>query len=67
MRKKYGKFYADWHDEHGQRKMKAFPTRKQALHHSAKMHRLATTKKPAPRQRRIASVYTLRAGKKLEL
>jgi len=27
MRKKAGKFYADWRDEHAKRKMKAFPTK----------------------------------------
>jgi hypothetical protein len=52
MRKKYGKFYADWRDEHGRRRMKAFPTKKQALTHTHKMQRSVAAKMPAPRQGR---------------
>jgi hypothetical protein len=45
MRKKYGKFYADWTDETGHRKMKAFPTKKAALRFTAKMRGQVTAKK----------------------
>jgi hypothetical protein len=45
MRRKAGKWYADWRDEHGRRHMKAFPTKKQALAHANKQRRIAATKK----------------------
>ncbi len=45
MQKKYGKFYADWRDEHGRRQRKSFPTKKRALQHQNKMQRQASAKK----------------------
>ena len=48
MLKKYGKFYADWHDEHGKRHRKAFPTRKAALHFQTKQRNLVAAKKARP-------------------
>jgi hypothetical protein len=51
MRKKYGKFYADWRDEHGTRKMKAFPTAPLANKHTRKMKRAAAAKKVQPSER----------------
>jgi len=45
MRKKYGKWYADWRDEHGQRKMKSFPSKSAALRHQSKMRREVAAKK----------------------
>ncbi|MBZ5540940.1 MAG: hypothetical protein LAN61_10530 [Acidobacteriia bacterium] len=48
MRKKYGKFYADWRDEHGQRHMKACPSKKAAAQLSTKMRREAAAKKDQP-------------------
>ena len=48
MQRKYGKFYADWQDERGTRKRKAFPTKKGALRFQQKQ-RLAVAAKKAPR------------------
>ncbi len=45
MRKKYGKFYADWRDQHGHRRMKAFPTKPAALKHQDKQRRAIARKK----------------------
>ncbi len=45
MRKKYGRFYADWRDQHGKRKMKSFPTKNGALRHQNKMRAAAAAKK----------------------
>jgi len=45
MLKKYGRFFADWFDEHGARKRKSFPTRKHALTFQEKQRQLVTTKK----------------------
>jgi hypothetical protein len=45
MRNKYGSFYADWRDQHGQRHMKAFPTKKAALRYQAQQRALAQAKK----------------------
>lgn len=41
MKKKYGKFYADWRDEHGIRHAKAFHRKKTALAYQRKMQRRA--------------------------
>jgi len=49
MQKKYGKFYADWDDEHGKRHRKALPTKKRALKFQrAQRNRVAQLKAPAP-------------------
>jgi len=45
MRKKYGKLYADWRDEHGKLKMKAFPTKTGALRYQNKMRTQVAGKK----------------------
>jgi hypothetical protein len=45
MRVKYGKWYADWNDEQGRRRMKAFPTKKAAERHQMKMRREVARKK----------------------
>ncbi len=45
MMKKYGKYYADWTDEHGKRRRKAFPTAKGAQQHQTKEARRAALKK----------------------
>jgi hypothetical protein len=45
MRKKYSSWYADWRDEHGQRKRKAFPTKNQAQAFQEKMQAQAARKK----------------------
>jgi hypothetical protein len=56
MKKKYGKFYADWRDERGVRRAKAFPTKKAALAFTARKHReVARKKAAAQRQPRRAS------------
>ena len=48
MRKKYGKFYADWRDEHGVRHMKAFARKDHAERYTRKMRRAITAKKAQP-------------------
>ena len=45
MRKRYGKFYADWIDETGHRRMKALDTKKGAQAYTRKMRLLAAAKK----------------------
>ncbi len=45
MRKKYRKFYADWRDEKGRRRMKAFPTKGGALRHQNAMRAQVAGKK----------------------
>lgn len=45
MRKRYGKFYADWRDEKGIRHMKACPSRKAAIRLTAKMRAQTAAKK----------------------
>jgi hypothetical protein len=45
MRKRYGKFYADWIDETGHRRMKACPTKKAALRLTARMRKQVAAKK----------------------
>ena len=45
MLKKYGKFYADWRDHRGHRRMKAFPTKVGALRYQTKMRDLTERKK----------------------
>src|SRR4029077_1510736 len=45
MRKRYGKFYADWIDEAGHRRMKACATKKAALRLTEKMRREVASKK----------------------
>jgi hypothetical protein len=56
MKHKYGKWYADWRDEHGQRKAKAFRTKKAALKFSRKMQADAAAKKaPASARSRRSS------------
>jgi hypothetical protein len=45
MRSKYGKFYADWRDNHGARRMKAFTTKKAALKYQAARRNEVQTKK----------------------
>jgi len=45
MRKKYGKFYADWRDEHGHRRMKALSSKKAAISYQTKMRRAVRAKK----------------------
>jgi len=45
MRRKYGSYYADWRDEHGNRRMKAFPTKKQATRYQNRMRSIAAAKK----------------------
>jgi hypothetical protein len=39
MRKVAGSFYADWRDEHGKRKMKAFGSAKAARQYTQRMRR----------------------------
>ena len=39
MRKRYGKYFADWRDERGKRHMKAFPTAKAARAYTQRMRR----------------------------
>jgi hypothetical protein len=45
MRNKYGKFYADWRDEHGRRHMKACKTKRAALRLQQKQKNAAHAKK----------------------
>jgi hypothetical protein len=45
VRIKSGKFYADWRDEKGRRRMKAFPTKRAASRHTAKMRAQTAGKK----------------------
>lgn len=45
MQKKYGKFYADWTDEKGHRRRKAFKTKKAATAFTAKQRAVAAEKK----------------------
>lgn len=62
MRKKYGKFYADWKDEHGHRRMKACATKGAAEKFTRKMRReVASKKAQAPRRSRKSSAPTRRA------
>ncbi len=61
MRKKYGKWYADWRDETGVRHAKAFPTKKAAQRHTDKMRaQVAAKKSPRP----AASQKPSTAGRK---
>lgn len=67
MRHKHGKWYADWRDEHGRRRMKAFPTKKQAQQYTAKMRRLVAEKKarasaPSPTGARLGPRHTRTKG-----
>ena len=49
MLHKYGKWYADWRDESGKRKRKAFRTKNAAKRHEERMRAQAITKKePRP-------------------
>jgi hypothetical protein len=48
MLKKYGKFYADWDDEHGKRHRKAFRAKKAALQFQAKRRNEVAAKKARP-------------------
>jgi hypothetical protein len=48
MRKRYGKFYADWRDEHGKRHMKACKSKTAAVHLSTKMQNQTAAKKDQP-------------------
>lgn len=48
MRKKYGKHYADWRDEHGVRHMKAFDTKRAAVQFQTKQRNLTQAKKVQP-------------------
>ncbi len=57
MKHKYGKWYADWRDEHGKRKAKAFKSKKAAQKFSHRMQLLAQAKK-AP-----ASAASLKSAK----
>lgn len=45
MRKRYGKFLADWRDENGRRKRKALATKKAALRFQNKMQHQVAAKK----------------------
>ncbi len=45
MRKKAGKYYADWRDEHGRRHMKACASKEAAIRLSRKMRREVAAKK----------------------
>lgn len=45
MLHKYGKFYADWKDHHGQRRRKAFATKRQATTHQNAMRQQTARKK----------------------
>lgn len=45
MLKRWGKFLADWRDEHGTRKRKAFTTKKGATKWQQRMQHEATLKK----------------------
>lgn len=56
MREKYGKFYADWKDKQGHRRMKAFPTKTGALRHQAKMREESNPKKHAASARSVRSL-----------
>ena len=51
MKKKYGKFYADWRDEKGVRHAKACNSRKAALRLTARMQRQARAKKAQASER----------------
>lgn len=56
MLKKYGKFYADWDDEHGKRHRKALPSRRAALKFQTKMRNAVAAKKaPLTRSSRPSS------------
>lgn len=52
MKHKYGKFYADWRDEHGVRHAKAFKLKKHAERFAKKMQAAAAEKKPEARPHR---------------
>jgi hypothetical protein len=58
MKHKYGKWYADWRDQHGVRKAKAFRTKAAATKYARKMAADAAAKK-AP-----ASVRSKRSSKR---
>lgn len=45
MLKKHGKFYADWNDEHGNRRRKAFKSPKAARRHQQLMRNQSALKK----------------------
>jgi hypothetical protein len=45
MLKKYGRWYADWIDEHGNRKRKSFATRKAALKYQTSQRNAVAAKK----------------------
>ncbi len=48
MKHKYGKWFADWRDEHGKRHAKAFRTKSKARAYSKRMQREAQAKKARP-------------------
>ncbi len=50
---KYGKFYADWEDQFGKRKRKAFDSKSQALSFQTRQRKQAAAKKAqaSPRSR----------------
>ena len=51
MEKKYGKFYADWRDEHGKRHRRAFKTAAEArAYQTAQLKRRDRKKAPASAQ-----------------
>jgi hypothetical protein len=60
MQKKYGKFYADWRDEKGNRKRKAFRTKTAAERFQTRMRRLSTAKKDQAGKRSARSARSSR-------
>jgi hypothetical protein len=65
MRKKYGKYYADWRDQHGKRHMKAFPTAKAAKRYAEKQRKDTAAKKHrAERPSRKSSTRGRKATRK---
>lgn len=48
MLSKHGKFYADWYDSQGRRHRAAFPTRREAEQHQARMRGAIANPKQLP-------------------
>lgn len=64
MQHKYGKWYADWDDEHGKRHRKALPTKKAARQFQAKMRNEVAAKKARPRKASRRSSKTGRSSRR---
>jgi len=48
MLTKYGRYYADWEDEHGKRHRKSFPNKPAALRFQTRQRNLVASKKARP-------------------